>query len=644
MAGRATIKADTNTIGIFCVKKQYVHFVNLNVKGSFEPYNQTGWAFTNNTGIWVLNNSIDLYSGIKIDSCRITNFLNCAIEVTSTVAATLESIHLSYLDIDSIGNFGIFFNGKEEHPYYGIEDVRVTGCRISRVTGLASQLFTGDGILLLSVDSAIVERNLVKDCGGMQNDSGKSGPSAIESAKSRKVIYQYNETYNQKSALGSDGGGMHFGRGVQNSIMQYNYSHDNDGPGFNCHSYVEANDPYPLRDSNNIIRYNISSSNLKKSDYQDGEISISSFNANIYDIRIYNNTIFAVNHPESPGDGAAILIKRYANNVSFWNNIVVTGDSNTYLWYHFPLENSVNINLNGNIYWSLSGVSKFVEGQSIFRSFHDWQTASGKELLNDLNTGIVSDPLVSNIEYHGSVDNPYMLHTLESHMLVNGSVAKEGGLDINALFSQNPGSYDFYSNELPRACNYDIGCHEDTSTLVQISIEAFIQSFYNSTSNTQIEDTITVELRDSNSPYSVLTSSRGLLTSVGRFHSLASWNFGNSNCYLVINHRNCIQTWSSQPIMISPGCIVNYDFKSDSSSVYGNNLKRVDNSPITYAVFSGDVNQDGFVDGSDNSLIENDIALFATGYLTTDLTGDNFVDGDDLQIAEQNSYVESIQP
>ncbi len=56
------------------------------------------------------------------------------------------------------------------------------------------------------------------------------------------------------------------------------------------------------------------------------------------------------------------------------------------------------------------------------------------------------------------------------------------------------------------------------------------------------------------------------------------------------------------------------------------------------------MNQDGFVDGSDNSLIENDIALFASGYLTTDLTGDNFVDGGDLQLAEQNSFVGSIHP
>lgn len=38
-------------------------------------------------------------------------------------------------------------------------------------------------------------------------------------------------------------------------------------------------------------------------------------------------------------------------------------------------------------------------------------------------------------------------------------------------------------------------------------------------------------------------------------------------------------------------------------------------------MYSGDVNQDGTVDASDVSIIDNDAANFAGGYIVTDLTG-----------------------
>ena len=77
-----------------------------------------------------------------------------------------------------------------------------------------------------------------------------------------------------------------------------------------------------------------------------------------------------------------------------------------------------------------------------------------------------------------------------------------------------------------------------------------------------------------------------------------------------------------------------------------NNLRQVDNSPVRHALYSGDVNQDGTIDGSDLSAIDNDAALFSSGYIVTDLNGDNLVDASDLLIADNNAaaFVTAMLP
>lgn len=56
-----------------------------------------------------------------------------------------------------------------------------------------------------------------------------------------------------------------------------------------------------------------------------------------------------------------------------------------------------------------------------------------------------------------------------------------------------------------------------------------------------------------------------------------------------------------------------------------------------WAIYSGDVNQDGTVDGTDIGSIDNDASTFAFGYNVTDITGDGATDGADLGISDNNS-------
>ena len=68
-------------------------------------------------------------------------------------------------------------------------------------------------------------------------------------------------------------------------------------------------------------------------------------------------------------------------------------------------------------------------------------------------------------------------------------------------------------------------------------------------------------------------------------------------------------------------------------------MKQVDNSPVRFALFSGDVNLDGTVDAADISNVDNDASISVSGYVNTDVTGDNFVDAADVSIADNNSML-----
>lgn len=57
-----------------------------------------------------------------------------------------------------------------------------------------------------------------------------------------------------------------------------------------------------------------------------------------------------------------------------------------------------------------------------------------------------------------------------------------------------------------------------------------------------------------------------------------------------------------------------------------------------FCIYSGDVNQDGIVDGADASIGNNDAYNFITGYVPSDVNGDSIVDGSDLAIIDNNAY------
>ncbi len=72
------------------------------------------------------------------------------------------------------------------------------------------------------------------------------------------------------------------------------------------------------------------------------------------------------------------------------------------------------------------------------------------------------------------------------------------------------------------------------------------------------------------------------------------------------------------------------------NNAYGDNQKEVE--PGVFAIYSGDINQDGFMDLLDQAILDNDLFNFASGYVLSDLNGDSFVDLIDQSILDNNIF------
>ncbi len=158
-------------------------------------------------------------------------------------------------------------------------------------------------------------------------------------------------------------------------------------------------------------------------------------------------------------------------------------------------------------------------------------------------------------------------------------------------------------------------------------------------------DQVTVELHSSvagNYSSVVFSSGPVNLSTSGHINLLLPF-IQSGSYYITIRHRNSIETVSAVPVSFS-GYTMNYDFSDVASKAYGNNLKLTADG--RYALYTGDVNQDGIVDAGDMIPLDNDAGNSLTGYLASDLNGDGFVNLADLSILENNanSFVSSRTP
>ena len=150
---------------------------------------------------------------------------------------------------------------------------------------------------------------------------------------------------------------------------------------------------------------------------------------------------------------------------------------------------------------------------------------------------------------------------------------------------------------------------------------------------TDVEN-ITVELRSATSPYNLVASTTAVLktsgTAVCTFPTSPSGSF-----YIAVKPKNAIETWSATPQLVG-AVALNYDFSNLASKAFGSNMKNLDVG--VFGFYSGDIDQDNVIDGTDATFLDLDIFNSEFGEKTTDLNGDGSVDASDSVIFENNSF------
>lgn len=202
-----------------------------------------------------------------------------------------------------------------------LRDLVIRGCRAHHNAGLPGLPFpSGSGIVVSGADNVLIEHCIAHNNGA--NNTAAAGPVGIWAYDANRVIIQRCVSYRNQSA-GRDGGGFDLDGGTTNSVIQYCYSHDNDGAGFLLAQYEGAG-----TFGNNTIRFNISQNDGRRNSY--GGISVWGFSSSfrVTDSFIYHNTVFVNDRNLIQGNPAAIRFKgSHFNQLRFHNNLLITDGS-----------------------------------------------------------------------------------------------------------------------------------------------------------------------------------------------------------------------------------------------------------------------------------------------------------------------------
>lgn len=163
-----------------------------------------------------------------------------------------------------------------------------------------------------------------------------------------------------------------------------------------------------------------------------------------------------------------------------------------------------------------------------------------------------------------------------------------------------------------------------------------------------IADTISLEIRESVSPYKLMLRFHGVeLHTNGSCHvtdagldPVNTPTASNNKYFIGVRHRNSILTSSkATPLNAS----VPFNFTGAASQAFGSNQEEVDG---VFVIFGGDVNQDEIVDSGDMIPIDNLSSNFISGYLPEDANGDGLIDSGDMIIVDNNSseFINAIIP
>lgn len=308
----------------------------------------------------------------------------------------------------------------------------------------------GAGITANGWDGAVIQHNRVHDIGANVTSCG--GASGIMAYTSKNVAIRHNEVYAVEpvpslAAGGCDFDGIDLDGGVQNSVVEYNYTHDNAGNGLLAFTSTAAG----LKWGPNVFRFNISQNDdyLRAQGALMSVVPVAPPNA----LSIYNNT-FYTNRDQSGKDTASACFS-FGHTGGTWgagsqirNNICQLDNRDRYgragAFHYNPYGHS-GMTISNNLYSSQRS-SMWHWGGTVHKTFAEW-VASGRE------TGAVSGNPLFAAPGQGGNCVPVPIGTgpqpcPSAYRLQSGSPALGAGVAV-----ANSGGVDYYQDPLPARPN-----------------------------------------------------------------------------------------------------------------------------------------------------------------------------------------------
>jgi hypothetical protein len=444
-SGRATIDAGAG-MGVFVYNTGGIRISNIRVVGPGHPSNQT-------TGILFY---MQIPGNIKLDTVQIDNveasgFGKYGIMVLAWAGKSgYRNVSITNSIAHDNGEAGINIAGTSDGvtPGYSHENVVISRCRVydnHGIPGLGRG--TGHGILYSDVNGGSVQRSVASNNGSRNTANG--GPVGFMIWDSNNISLEFNESHHNRTGSQSDGGGFDFDGGTTNSIMQYNYSHDNDGAGLLLAQFPGAR---PHR--GNVIRYNVSQNDGRL--HGNGGVHVWNGGSGISDADIHNNTVYI-----TPGsrNNAALLLGSSTTNLRIRNNIFTAAGGSLAFWAE---PGQYGLQLQGNCYWAYGGPLMMGNESGFFYDLPSMRAASGLERLNGSDTGFAVDPRLVAPGGGGTLDNANWLGLLTAYRLQPGSPLIDGGLNLPGWFGTYPGVYDYFGTPSLQGSMYDVGAAESS--------------------------------------------------------------------------------------------------------------------------------------------------------------------------------------
>ena len=328
---------------------------------------------------------------------------------------------------------------------------------------------SGNGIIANGVKNGILQHNVAHDLGANTNSCG--GPGGIWAYDADNITIQYNEVYNMQPTTyisGCDWIGFDLDGGVTNSVIQYNYSHNNFGPGYITYADVADMGHW----GPNTIRYNISVNDARSTrDTTNGSIGLGGPGTVPEILNVYNNTVWQAN----PGTTlvrptAFAFITSVPTSGIIANNILAVS-ANEYGSSVFMTNNNMplpaGVILRNNNYYSIGTSTPLWYNWSgaSYTTLAAWQAASGEVDAKNVNPIFLGGGTAQTCAWTPSslvgpkpCPNGYTLGT--------SSPLFGAGVDLSASpYNLSLGFTDYYGVTIPTVAGYNIGADGRTVTV-----------------------------------------------------------------------------------------------------------------------------------------------------------------------------------